>query len=141
MKKLYNTLEEKNAARRQRRAAKSQTKYKEKHILRIPFSDCWFWIGSYWPSGYGYIRYTENGKIRHQPAHRYIYELYKEKIPKELDACHTCDNPSCVNPEHIWPGTPSDNMKDAYRKGRRTAKGIHNGNYRHGKYDTNKDLR
>ena len=113
---------------------------KEKYITRVPFSTCWYWTGQIWPGGYGYVRYVENGKLKHQSAHRYIYEQHKGKILEHLDACHSCDTPCCVNPEHIWPGTVSENMKDAYAKGRKSTKGKLNGNYKHGKYNTNGDL-
>lgn len=104
------------------------SKYKERYIRRLD-NGCWEWIGCRWKGGYGYLR--PNRKII--SAHRYMYELYKGPIPDGLDACHTCDNPWCVNPDHIWLGTHGENMKDAYRKGRKTQRGIYNGNYRHGK--------
>lgn len=134
MKKIYNTKEEKALARTKRRKAKQTSHLKERYILRIPFSDCWYWVGSTWEGGYGYVRHSIDGKIIHTSAHRYLYEQYIEKIPPHLDACHSCDNPSCVNPAHIWPGTVSENMKDAYAKGRKTQKGINNGNYKTGKH-------
>ena len=77
--------------------------------------ECWPWCGAIVGGGYGRIRVDG----RHYPAHRAAWELFHgEKMPKELHACHTCDNPGCVNPHHIFPGTHSDNMRDASAKGR-----------------------
>jgi hypothetical protein len=101
---------------------------KDKYILRVPFTTCWEWIGQRWKSGYGYLR--PNRKI--VSAHRYIYEELVGPIPDGLDLLHSCDNPGCVNPDHLRPGTHSENMKEAYRKGRKSQRGEKNGNYRHG---------
>jgi len=76
--------------------------------------DCWDWRGST-RAGYGLIWY-EN---RQQPAHKVAWVLwYQRPFPIGMDACHTCDNPGCVNPLHVWPGTIRDNSKDAARKQR-----------------------
>lgn len=57
-----------------------------------------------------------NGKF--MKAHRYSWEIHNGPIPKGLWVLHHCDNPACVNPEHLFLGTRSDNMKDCYAKGR-----------------------
>jgi DNA-binding CsgD family transcriptional regulator len=51
---------------------------------------------------------------------RVIYKLYKGKDPGELYVCHTCDNPRCINPDHLWLGTCADNMADKKNKNRQT---------------------
>lgn len=77
-------------------------------------NSCWIWIGSKTSDGYGTFGYA---RIIYY-AHRFSYEFHNGKIPKGMFVCHKCDNPSCVNPEHLWVGTHSDNMKDASKKGR-----------------------
>ncbi|KKK72662.1 hypothetical protein LCGC14_2901630 [marine sediment metagenome] len=74
--------------------------------------DCWTWHGQLSPKGYGQFRV--NGKMMR--AHRYSFEVHTGPIG-DLCVCHTCDNPSCVNPEHLWLGTQLDNIADRDSKG------------------------
>lgn len=85
------------------------------HVERGDPDCCWQWKGTIRSNGYG--AFHSNG--RQHPAHRIAWELANNRTMEAgLDACHACDNRSCVNPNHIWPGTRSDNMKDAVEKGR-----------------------
>jgi len=81
---------------------------------------CWIWTGSIRTASrannlvYGSI--CLNGKVK--LAHRASWEIHNGTIPDGKIICHSCDNPKCVNPEHLWVGTQKDNIQDAWRKGR-----------------------
>lgn len=82
---------------------------------------CWIWKGSKNEKGYGWIRFN-NGGFR---AHRLSYILFNGEIPKDntyhgVCVLHKCDNPSCVNPEHLFLGSNDDNVKDMVIKLRNT---------------------
>lgn len=86
-----------------------------------PNGDCWKWTGSLNSNRTDYKRY---GILDHKKktylAHRLSYEIYNKLsiINTSIFACHSCDTPKCVNPEHIFLGSHSDNMKDMGKKGR-----------------------
>jgi hypothetical protein len=83
---------------------------------------CWIWRGTRMHQGYG--MFWADGHTRR--AHRVAYELNVGPIPVGQQVCHTCDNPACVRPDHLFLGTQQDNMTDKVRKGR-AAVGNRNG--------------
>ncbi len=80
----------------------------------IPQGDCLVWIGQKNPQGYGRLRIKGN----HRPAHRLAYELHIGPIANGMVICHTCDNPACINPKHLFAATQHDNIADMWQKGR-----------------------
>jgi len=77
-------------------------------------SECWEWLKSTNKQGYGHLNI--NNKLCR--ANRIAYKISYGIIPSGLCVLHTCDNPLCVNPNHLWLGTHNDNMRDKVLKGR-----------------------
>jgi hypothetical protein len=77
---------------------------------------CWLWTGTTDQDGYGIIN-SQNKNIR---AHRWAAKYLKGLDIDGLCVCHTCDTPSCVNPDHLWVGTTQENTVDRNNKNRQT---------------------
>jgi hypothetical protein len=87
--------------------------------------ECWTWLAYRRPDGYGSLRMGTLGvDRRNERAHRLSWTLANGPIPAGLLVLHRCDNPSCVNPAHLFLGTDQDNADDRQSKGR----GVRNGN-------------
>lgn len=80
-------------------------------------SGYWNWIGAK-QKGYGCMRIKENGVWIMQRMHRFSYEIHRHVITDGLFCCHKCDNKACINPEHLFLGTHTDNMQDQTNKGK-----------------------
>ncbi len=94
-------------------------------IYPEPNTGCWLWGGAVSGNGYGRFWYDSKNSM----AYRVSYLINKGPIPKGLFVCHHCDQPSCVNPDHLFLGTHKDNMNDRDSKGRNGyQKGEVNGN-------------
>lgn len=106
----------------QSNAVVSAARVDPNHPLRATFwlrvevrgpNDCWEWQGA---KANGYGRFSVHA-VKY-PAHRLAWEFFNRQKMDEAHACHRCDNPGCCNPKHIFPGSHSDNARDAARKGR-----------------------
>lgn len=76
--------------------------------------DCWNWLSTKNELGYGFYRFNK----KFNKSHRLSYIFTFGEIPEGLCVCHKCDNPSCVNPNHLFLGTMKDNTQDMIKKGR-----------------------
>ena len=78
-------------------------------------SDCIEHQGYVGPNGYGRAYLSGHGE---DGAHKIAWIKAFGPVPKGLDVCHTCDNRKCINVDHLWLGTRSENILDAVKKGR-----------------------
>jgi len=82
--------------------------------VKVTETGCWEWQGWLNPWRYGTTRYRK----KYWMVHRLAFVLWKGAIPRGHYICHTCDNPPCLNPDHLWAGKSRENLKDCVAKGR-----------------------
>lgn len=115
----YQTPEAVLVAREEQPISRSNQNDKRSDLERIIYglafdtTDCWYWRGSHTNLGYGVV--AAAGEKR---AHRAAWVLWNGPIPKGMNVLHKCDVRCCVNPDHLFLGTHTDNMRDMTRKGR-----------------------
>lgn len=93
-----------------------KTLYRFWRKIRIT-EQCWMWTGCCDACGYGRV-HVERGGLKVTKASRLSWMIHFGPIPNGMHVLHKCDNPPCVNPNHLWLGTHKDNMDDRDRKGR-----------------------
>lgn len=115
----YTDLQVKRLVRKGPPPRRAGTRFMEKVRFPNDSSGCWEWNGHHYPNGYASFivgsRSTNRGSV---PAHRVAWILTRGSIPEDAFVLHRCDNRGCVNPQHLFLGTHSDNMQDMLAKGR-----------------------
>jgi hypothetical protein len=79
---------------------------------------CWLFTGKHNEHGYGRLPISQGGVGKWIYAHRLAWMELGGAIPRGKHLCHRCDTPNCVRPDHLYVGTPSDNMRDKMARGR-----------------------
>lgn len=95
----------------------SDEQVREKLLANIRKNEvcgCWNWLGNCQNNGYGRLKFRNVRSL----AHRVSWQVFRGEIPKGMCILHSCDNPRCVNPDHLFLGTKDDNNQDMIEKGR-----------------------
>jgi len=106
----------KSCARTGKPSKKRKDQRKRFYTLFEKTDSCWVWTGKCTNFGYGQFKDMRTGKT--VSAHRFSYEIHIGKIPIKMLVLHKCDNPSCVNPSHLFLGNHKTNSQDASNKKR-----------------------
>ncbi len=102
---------------------------------------CWEWRGAKNEHGYGVIGKGGGKKSGNIKAHRLSYQIFRHaNLAREQFICHRCDNPPCVNPDHLFVGTQRDNIADMIAKGRNSNPPIRYGESNHNAKLTKKSI-
>lgn len=94
------------------------SKFEDRYIPE-PNSGCWLWIAGC-RRGYGTMRINKRSYGSHQLS--WMMKTGADRVPEKMHVCHSCDVPACVNPDHLWLGTHTENIEDSMKKGRRARK-------------------
>lgn len=112
----------------------SRKSFEERFFSKVGPSDengCFPWLAGLGYNGYGQFWMGSRYSPNQARAHRVAWEIHNKKpVPKNMLVCHHCDNPKCVNPEHLFIGTIQDNANDRVRKNRQ-AMGCKSGPHLH----------
>lgn len=92
----------------------AQERFFWEHVNATDDLSCWEWQGTITKGGYGCIKIAQKS----YRAHRLSWVLVAGAIPRGWFVCHQCDNPSCINPSHLFVGPPEENVRDKMEKGR-----------------------
>lgn len=113
LEKRFCSFECYRASRKAAAMDSSESRIKGKFVIDS-LSGCWNWSSYTDAKGYGDVQFR--GRVH--KAHRVSYLIHKGEIPVGLLVRHRCDNPRCINPDHLEVGTPADNSRDMVERGR-----------------------